>query len=208
MADLIVSSDAKDPRKVFVVHGRNERARRALFDFLRSLHLMPLEWGNWVHETGEGSPYAGYVLKKGLGEAGAFVVLLTPDDEARLQEHLRQEAEEPYEINLTGQPRPNVIFEAGMAMGIDPRRTVIVQLGKLRPMSDIFGRQVIRLDNTASKRNALSQRLKGIGCPVNTSGEDWLKAGDFDGVIREIEEASGHADGLDGLEKLVSAQWT
>jgi hypothetical protein len=164
--------------------------------------LHPQDWGQWVQETGEGSPYTGDVLKKGFDEAGAFVVLLTPDDEARLQQHLRGEAEEPYEIDLTGQPRPNVIFEAGMAMAIDARRTVIVQIGKLRPMSDIFGRQVIRLDNTPSKRNTLSQRLGSIGCPVNNGGEDWLKAGDFDAVIGEIEEPAAQTD---EIEKLVSA---
>jgi predicted nucleotide-binding protein len=32
-----------DPRKVFVIHGRNELARKALFDFLRSIGLDPIE---------------------------------------------------------------------------------------------------------------------------------------------------------------------
>lgn len=204
MADMSVASDAKDPHKIFVVCGRNEKARKALFAFLHSLHLHPQEWEQWVQETREGSPYTGDVLKQGFEEAGAFVVLLTPDVEARLQEHLHGKAEEPYEINLTGQPRPNVIFEAGMAMGINARKTVIVQIGKLRPMSDIFGRLIVRLDNTASKRNALSRRLACIGCPVDTGGDDWLTAGDFDAVAKEIEEAAAQTEETEGLVAALS----
>ena len=33
-----------DTRTVFVVHGRNERAREAMFEFLRAIGLHPLEW--------------------------------------------------------------------------------------------------------------------------------------------------------------------
>src|SRR5437764_570893 len=36
-------SKTKD-NSVFVVHGRNDKLRRSLFDFLRALGLKPLEW--------------------------------------------------------------------------------------------------------------------------------------------------------------------
>ncbi len=35
--------DEVDPRKVFVVHGRNNDARKAMFEFLRTIGLHPLE---------------------------------------------------------------------------------------------------------------------------------------------------------------------
>jgi predicted nucleotide-binding protein len=173
---LIVS---KDPTKVFVVYGRNEVARRALFSFLRSISLNPQEWTEWVHETGLPSPYTGDVLKTGFQEAQAFVVLMTPDDEAHLREALRGKDEESFETELTPQPRPNVMYEAGMAMGVDERRTILVQVGRLRPMSDILGRHVIRLDDSPQKRKALAQRLQLAGCPAKLIGEDWITEGNF-----------------------------
>ena len=66
-----------------------------------------------------------------------------------------------------------------MAMGRCAERTILVELGKLRPFSDIGGRHVIRLDNTPAKRQELARRLEAAGCPVNLSGADWYTTGDF-----------------------------
>ena len=52
----------KKPETVFVVHGRNEKLRLAMFDFLRAIGLKPLEWDQAVSLTGDGSPYIGEVL--------------------------------------------------------------------------------------------------------------------------------------------------
>ena len=58
------------------------------------------------------------------------------------------------------QPRPNVLFEAGMAIGRDARRTVLVELGMLPPFSDIAGRHTIRLDDTFSTAPGLSAAVE------------------------------------------------
>lgn len=177
-----------DRRKVFVVHGRNWDARNALFAFLRSIGLHPLEWSEAVRETGKASPYVGEVLDTAFSIAKAVLVLITPDDEARLFEQYRNEDDEDYERNLTGQARPNVLFEAGMAMGRNPNRTVLIELGKLRPFSDIGGRHVIRINGTPQKRKDLAQRLKTAGCNVNLNGTDWLTDGDFDSVLESLKK--------------------
>jgi len=52
----------KDAREVFVVHGRNLAARDALFDFLRTIDLHPLEWSEAIQGTGRASPYIGETL--------------------------------------------------------------------------------------------------------------------------------------------------
>src|SRR5207247_2561202 len=111
--------------------------------FLRALGLNPLEFSTLRHDTRHGSPWIGDILRQAFGSAAAFVVLLTGDDEARLRKELATDHDESWERDLTPQARQNVLFEAGMAMAWDERRTVIVQLGRTRPFSDIFGRHTV-----------------------------------------------------------------
>jgi predicted nucleotide-binding protein len=177
------AGDGPDPRVVFVVHGRNAGARSALFDFLRSIGLHPLEWSELIRRTGKASPYIGEVLAE-LKNAQATVILLTPDDEAQLREPLRQGGDAPHETELTPQARANVIFEAGMAMAHDEDRTVLVELGTLRPFSDIAGRHTVRLNNSTPRRQELAQRLEAAGCAVNLTGTDWHTSGDFEDALQ------------------------
>jgi predicted nucleotide-binding protein len=111
--------------------------------------------------------------------AQAVVVLMTGDDEGRLRTNLRQVREPEHEVELTRQARLNVVFEAGMAIGRDADRTVLVEMGTLRPFSDIGGRHVVRLDNSTQRRQDLASRLGTAGCAVNLSGTDWHTAGDL-----------------------------
>lgn len=175
---MTVDADFARGRKVFVVHGRNNAARLAMFTFLRAIGLDPIEWSEAVKMTDEGSPYIGQVLDTAFSAAQAIVVLLTPDDVAYLRTEYASNEDDP-ETEPLAQARPNVLFEAGMAMGRDSRRTVLVEFGKLRPFSDVAGRYAVRIDGTASKRKDLAQRLESAGCEVNLAGEDWLTAGDF-----------------------------
>ena len=165
------------------MHGRNEGAREAMFAFLRSIGLHPLEWSQAVQATSSPTPYIGQVLETAFTTAQAVLVLFTPDDEARLRDVFRDTGEPPHETELTGQARANVLFEAGMAMGRSQERTVLVELGSLRPFSDIAGRHTIRIDNTSQRRQELAQRLEAAGCTVNLDGTDWHTAGDFDTAI-------------------------
>lgn len=170
-------------RAVLVVYGRNDMARRAMFEFLRALDLRPIEWSEATRLTRQGSPYVGTILNAAFEMARAVVVLFTPDDEARLRPEWHSTNDEPHETTLTGQARPNVLFEAGMAMGRDEKSTILVELGELRPFSDIGGRHVVRLDDSTQRRQDLAQRLRVAGCRVNLDGTDWHNAGDFKAAI-------------------------
>ncbi len=181
---------AQDPGSVFVVHGRNLDARNSLFRFLRSIGLRPLEWSQAIMETGKASPFVGEILDAAFTRAQAVVVLMTPDDVAQLQEQFRSPNDLPYESQLTGQARPNVLFEAGMAMGRNPDRTIIVELGIVRPFSDIAGRHTVRLSNDPAARQELAQRLGTAGCPVDLTGKDWHKEGDFSLPAINLSSAS------------------
>jgi predicted nucleotide-binding protein len=171
-------SKAKD-NSVFVVHGRNDKLRRSFFDFLRALGLKPLEWEKVVLMTKKTNPYIGDILDNTMAKVQAVVVLFSPDDEAKLRAEFITRADGASEKKLRGQPRPNVLFEAGLALGRHPNKTILVEVGKLRKFSDIAGRHVVRLDNDYAKRNDLANRLGLLGCKVDKQGTDWTHAGDF-----------------------------
>ena len=174
-----VAPSPTDRAKVFVVHGRNSAVRDAMFSCLRAIGLKPIEWSEAVLATGRPTPYIGDILDAAFSQAQAVVVLLTPDDEARLRPEFVQGDDPPHERDLAGQARPNVLFEAGMAMGRDSGRTVLVEIGVLRPFSDVAGRHVVRFDGSSQRRQELAQRLQSAGCEVNLSGTDWHTVGDF-----------------------------
>jgi predicted nucleotide-binding protein len=168
-----------DENSVFVVHGRDEMLRKSLFDFLRSISLKPLEWENAILQARDVNPHIDDVLDVAMGRVQAVVVLFSPDDDAMLNAKLHAKKEPAAEKKLSGQPRPNVLFEAGMALARHPKKTLIVQVGKLRGFSDIAGRHVIRLNDTKEKRNDVINRLEKIGCKVDRRGTDWMTAGVF-----------------------------
>lgn len=172
------AAKARD-NSVFVVHGRNEKLRRALFDFLRALGLKPLEWAKVVLMARKNNPYVGDILDDAMAKVQAVVVLFSPDDEARLKPEFVTRSDGSSEKNLRGQPRPNVLFESGLALGRHPGKTILVEVGKLRKFSDIAGRHVVRLTNDYDKRNDLANRLEHLGCKIDKQGTDWTVAGDF-----------------------------
>ena len=169
---------ANSPKSVFVVHGRNEALRKAVFDFLRSIGLSPLEWTQAVKLTGDGSPYIGQILDAAFDHAQAIVVLLTPDEVAYLQPRYADRPDDP-ETQPVAQARPNVLFEAGMALGRNASRTVLVEIGEGRPFSDVAGRHTVRLNGSMASRQELATRLETAGCDVVLTGTDWHSTGDF-----------------------------
>lgn len=178
MFSVMVDEPSANPDRVFVVHGRNQAAADSMFAFLRSLGLKPIEWDQAVAMTGKGSPYVGEVLDVAFREGQAFIVLLTPDDVSYLHTDYASSGSDP-ETEPKGQARPNVLFEAGMALGRDEERTILVELGDVRPFSDVGGRHVLRMDNSPQKRQALASRLETAKAAVDRSGSQWLTAGDF-----------------------------
>lgn len=168
---------------VFVIHGRNTKLRKAMFAFLRSIGLQPIEWEQALLMTGNPSPYISDVLDVAFGHAQAIIAMHSPDDEGRLKDEYHSDNEKDYEVNLTSQARQNVVFETGMAFGRNPERTVIVEFGDLRPYSDIAGRHTVRFRDSVAARQTLAQKLKMAGCVVNLDGTDWHTEGDFMGSL-------------------------
>jgi predicted nucleotide-binding protein len=197
LSDVPKTSSVK--RNVFVVYGRDVNAKRGIFQFLRAIGLNPIDFLRAVESTGKAAPYIGEVLEAAFKQAQAVLVLMTPDDEVQLREDFRTSEDEAFESQLTGQPRPNVIFEAGMALGLFPDRTVLVELGKIRPISDLSGRHVVRLNNSSQARQTLAKRLEQAGCSVDLDGVDWHDEGSFD--VKAVPKKTGLA--TDAIRKRI-----
>ncbi|HEX4790274.1 MAG TPA: nucleotide-binding protein [Actinospica sp.] len=168
--------DPDRTRNVFVVHGRDEQVRRAMFDLLRLFDLNPLEWEDLVAGTGQTVPFLGEVVAAAPAQAQAALVLLTPDDLVRLHPSLLAPHDPDDERRLTGQPRPNVLLELGMVLMSYPERTLIVEFGPLRRIADLAGRNVIRFDGSDEAVDKIGARLRVAGCPVRDTGRRDLSA--------------------------------
>ncbi len=89
---------------------------------------------------------------------------MTPDDIARVKDEFIKSEDFEYEREPTGQPRQNVLIEAGMALGLFFNRTVLLQFGQLRPPSDIAGLTLIFYDGTPQTKDRLRVALQHCGC--------------------------------------------
>jgi hypothetical protein len=78
-----------------------------------------------------------------------------------------------------------------MAHVSHPGRTVLVELGILRPFSDVAGRHVVRLNDSIEQRRALIERLRTAGCPVNTDG-NWRHAGNFTAALADTDSPASN----------------
>lgn len=149
-----------------------------MFEFLGAIDLRPIEWSQARALTGEPNPYISTILDAAFDAAQAIIVLFTPDEIVRLRPEYADGVSDP-ELSPGTQARPNVLFEAGMAMGRNAKRTVLVELGQLRGFSDIMGRHALRMSGETSQRLELARRLESAGCAVDLSGQAWLDAGVF-----------------------------
>jgi hypothetical protein len=66
-----------------------------------------------------------------------------------------------------------------MAFAYHPRQTVLVQVGKIRQISDISGRHMVVMNSSIASRQELANKLRAAGCAVNLEGIDWHTAGDL-----------------------------
>ncbi|RKS74317.1 putative nucleotide-binding protein [Actinomadura pelletieri DSM 43383] len=174
-ADLVHDRE----RNVFVVYGRDEPARVAVFELLRALGLRPLEWEDLVAMTGKSSPFLGEVIAHSMPLAQAVVVLMTPEDEVRLHPDLWERHDDGAETGPVMQARPNVLLELGMALAVHPDRTLILLAGDQRPVTDVGGRNYVRITRGSGFREKIVNRLRLAGCPVAVSDPGWRSAGDF-----------------------------
>lgn len=174
-----------DKRKVFIIHGRNVAARVAIEHFVKALDLVPIDFDDLAADQG-GSAFIGDIVRAGLTQAQGIIALFTPDEFAALRTEYRGPHDRAEDIQRW-QARPNVLFEAGMAYGMDPGRTILVTLGTdVALFSDVSGIHVVRLTNQRESRSRLRNKLIGVKCDVNQRTDAWsnpARSGDFETCV-------------------------
>lgn len=146
-------------RTVFVVHGRDTDTVDRVVAYLKDIGLEPLTFDDAKTMLGTGMPTILQVVDKGMDESWAVLVLVTPDDIAKMREEPDEEARK--------QARPNVIFEAGLALGRYRKRTVLVEYEEPSMFSDLHGHYVVRLRQTGEGIEGfddIRKMLKATGC--------------------------------------------
>ncbi|HZO71034.1 MAG TPA: TIR domain-containing protein [Ktedonobacteraceae bacterium] len=164
----IQNRDDSRKRTVYVVYGRDHIACETIHTHLKAFNLHLLEKDDVVAKlTKETSPFVGDILTAAFEEAQAIIVLLTGEDRVRLREQFWESHDARYEKEFWPQSGQDQIFEAGYAFGISPDRTILVQIGHVRPFSDIAGRYMLHFGNPGDEkadRRALWRRLEKAGC--------------------------------------------
>jgi predicted nucleotide-binding protein len=165
---------------LFVVHGRDGDLTASMYQFLRALGLNPIEWSEAIRAAKGANPNVGEVIDTAMKKVQGVLVMFSPDEEAKLKTKFCNEKDRKNnEHRLAGQARPNVIFEAGLALGAYPKKTILVEVGDVRKISDIAGKHMVHLNNGVPSRKELAQRLQKLGFRVNMIGKDWMDIGDF-----------------------------
>lgn len=157
----VVNSSVKlKTGRVFVVHGRDDKAKLEVRVFLEQLDLDPVILDE--------QPSGGQTVIEKFEEhtdVDFAVVLLTPDDRGKLA----GSSDEP-------QPRArqNVIFEFGFFVGkLGRPRVCVLHKGKVDIMSDYHGVIYIPLDDAGGWKLKLATEIKnaGINVDMNLLGE-------------------------------------
>lgn len=164
---------------LFLVHGRDAKLNEDMFGLLRALGLNPIEWSKAVAKTSGNNPDVDKIIGGQMKSVQGIVVLISPDEQAKLKPKFCDPSN-PSERTLQNQARPNVLFEAGWAFGAYPEKTLLVQVGRTRPISDLGGKHILRLSNSAESRKELAQRLRKMKFKVDTEGTSWLTEFNFD----------------------------
>jgi hypothetical protein len=185
------------PNTIFVIYGRDSEAYQELGKFIKSLGLVELKFDD-VAAALDASAFIADIVRHAITKADAVIALFTPDELAALYSPDSGRFIDE-EFSSRWQARPNVIFEAGVAFGIAPKKTILVTLGAdVTLFSDVHGIHFIQLDQPNSKaklRNSLSTMVE-----VHPR-DDWenpVYSGDFSGRLRRRWD---HYDELEELEK-------
>jgi predicted nucleotide-binding protein len=174
---------ATKDNSMFVVHGRDAKLNQDMYGFLSSIGIVPMEWDQAIKAAkGGANPIVGDVISQAMEKVQGVMILLSPDEEAKIRPKFASQSDKKKGLHLKGfQPRPNVIFEAGLALGAHSDKTILVQVGSVRDISDIAGKHMVHLSDSFADRKRLADRLESkLKFKIDLDGTTWQTIGDFD----------------------------
>ena len=158
------STEPKDPKKVFVVHGQDEGLRNEVELYLHKIDLNPIILKDL--------PCQGRTLIEKFedhSDVSFAVVLLTPDDLSISERDLQElknsgSGQINLESELKGSPRPNVLFELGFFVcKLERDNVCVIYVPGTDILSDYSGVEYIPIDHPSGWRNRLAQELLVAG---------------------------------------------
>ncbi len=204
--------DKSQQKEVFLVFKQGNQAKDVMENFLRDIGLTPRELADMSSHASRTT--ISEFLSAGFERCQAFIVLLTPDDEARPREEwVDGNRTKPYL-----QPRQNVMVETGMALATRAISTILVNLrpsadylqGKEFKTSptDIDGIHYVELGTYKHNKSPnglpyLIQRLKDAGCaPIKETDRNRLEyfAEEFARAIEGERWTATTQQNLQGLD--------
>ncbi|MGB3490208.1 MAG: TIR domain-containing protein [Xanthobacteraceae bacterium] len=174
---------ATKDNSMFVVHGRDAKLNQDMYAFLASIGIIPMEWDHAIKAAkGGANPIVGDVISQAMERVQGVLILFSPDEEAKVRAKFASTSDKKKNLHVKGfQPRPNVIFEAGLALGAHSDKTILVQVGIVRDISDIAGKHMVHLSNSFADRKRLADRLSSkLKFKVDLDGTTWQTIGNFD----------------------------
>lgn len=191
-------------KSVFLIHGRDLECTDDVRRLLETAGLEVSTFDDVGASLKSGAPFVGEVVQVGVDGCDAVIALFTPDELAALGSSFRRDQDEPTD-RLRWQARPNVIFEAGLALGLNAKGTVLVTVGSdVSLFSDLEGRMVRRLDDGRDSKTKLLEALNQIGAELAPEAIEDAAATSCPAIAR-ISEAErrkardpfGHVGGYD-----------
>ena len=143
---------ARNKRKVFIVHGRDNEAKQEVARFLTDLGLEPII----LHEQASSGMTIIEKIERYTNEADFALVLYTPCDHGL----------GIYETNVAprSRARQNVVFEHGYLMAKLGRENVCALVkGEIETPNDISGVVYVQLDGFGGWKNEVVKELKACG---------------------------------------------
>jgi len=143
------------PKKIFIVHGDDDKSKLELSRFLEKIGFEPII----LHEQSDGGRTIIEKLER-YSEVGFCFVLLTPDDVGH-KKGVPQKKQ--------SRARQNVIFEMGFFIGkLGRKRVCCLYKGKLELPSDLHGILYLKYDKSIEEKGMdIIKELSAAGFKVN-----------------------------------------